>query len=62
MQLSYGKSVFAYVALAATITDPAEKRRVLERALAIDVDTLQSRRMTNLIAQRYARALLAAAR
>jgi hypothetical protein len=62
MQLSDGKSVFAYVALAATITDPADKRRLLERALAIDVSTLASRRLTNLIAQRYARALLAGPR
>jgi hypothetical protein len=62
MQLSERKSVFAYVALAATITDPAEKRRLLEQALAIDVSTLTSRRMTNLIAQRYARALLNAVR
>ena len=62
MQLSEKKSVFAYVALAATITNAAEKRRLLEQALAIDVSTLTSRRLTNLIAQRYARALLNAAR
>jgi hypothetical protein len=58
MQLSDRKSVFAYVALAATIADPAQKRKLLEQALAIDVSTLASRRLTNLIAQRYARALL----
>ena len=62
MQLSDRKSVFAYVALASTIADRAEKRRLLEQALAIDVTTLASRRLTNLIAQRYARALLTAAR
>ena len=62
MQLSERKSVFAFVALAATIADPVEKRRLLEQALAIDVSTLTSRRMTNLIAQRYARALLNAVR
>lgn len=62
MQLSDRKSVFAHVALAATITDPAEKRRLLQQALAIDVTTIASRRLTNLIAQRYARALLSAAR
>jgi TRAP transporter TatT component family protein len=62
MQLSDGKSVFAHVALAATLTDRAEKRRLLEQALAIDVSTLTSRRLTNLIAQRYARALLATGR
>ena len=62
MQLSEQKSVFACVALAETIADPAEKRRLLEQALAIDVSTITSRRLTNLIAQRYARALLSAAR
>ncbi|MEO6238853.1 MAG: TRAP transporter TatT component family protein [Vicinamibacterales bacterium] len=62
MELSDRKSVFAYVALAETISDPAEKRRLLERALAVDVTTIMSRRLTNLIAQRYARALLNAAR
>lgn len=62
MELSDRKSVFAYVALAETISDPAEKRRLLERALAVDVSTIVSRRLTNLIAQRYARALLNAAR
>jgi hypothetical protein len=60
--LSQGKSAFAYVALAATVTNPAEKRRLLESALAIDPATITTRRLTNLIAQRYARALLAAAR
>jgi hypothetical protein len=62
MKLSEGKSVFAYVALASTITDPAEKKKLLEAAVAIDTTTLTSRRLTNLIAQRYARALLTAAR
>lgn len=62
MELSDRKSVFAYVALAATVANPAEKRRLLESALAIDVNTLTTRRLTNAIAQRYARALLAAAR
>ena len=62
MELSNRKSVFAHVALAATIGDPAEKQRLLEQALAIDLNTLTSRRLTNAIAQRYARALLTAAR
>jgi hypothetical protein len=57
MELTGRKSVFAYVALAATISDPAEKKRLLNEALAIDVNTLTSRRLTNLIAQRYAKAL-----
>lgn len=62
MELSGGKSVFAYVALAATVTNPAEKKKLLEAAVAIDTATLTSRRLTNLIAQRYARALLSAPR
>lgn len=62
MQLSNGKSVFAPVALAATTTDPIEKRKLLEQALAVDVSTLTSRRLTNLIGQRYARALLGSVR
>jgi TRAP transporter T-component len=62
MTLSERKSVFAYVALASTIADAAEKRRLLEQASAIDVGGLTTRKLTNLIAQRYARALLGAAR
>ena len=62
MELSDRKSVFAYVALASTVTDAAEKKRLLEQALAIDVSKLKVRRLTNLIAQRYARALLTASR
>jgi hypothetical protein len=62
MELSGGKSVFAYVALAATLADPAQKKKLLEAAVAIDTTTLTSRRLTNLIAQRYARALLSASR
>ena len=62
MELSGGKSIFAHVALAATITDPAEKKKLLEAAVAIDAASLTSRRLTNLIAQRYARALLNARR
>ena len=60
--LSDRKSVFAYVALAATTADAGEKRKLLEQAVAIDVATLTSRRLTNLIAQRYAKALLNASR
>jgi hypothetical protein len=62
MELSGGKSVFAYVALAATMTDAAERKKLLEAAVAIDTAALTSRRLTNLIAQRYARALLNATR
>jgi len=54
--------VFAYVALASTITDAAEKKRLLQEAAAIDVASIQTRRLTNLIAQRYAKAMLNAAR
>jgi len=60
--LTGGKSVFAYVALAAATTDAAEKKKLLEAAVAIDAASITSRRLTNLIAQRYARALLSAAR
>jgi hypothetical protein len=56
-QLQDGKSVFAYVALALVTSNPAEKDRLLDAALAIDVEKLTSRRLTSLIAQRYARAL-----
>src|SRR5215471_16533943 len=56
-ELRKGQSVFAYVALALITADPAEKQRLLDQALAVDVDKLTSRRLTYLIAQRYARAL-----
>jgi hypothetical protein len=59
-QLSNGKSAFAFVAFAATVTDPAEKKRLFEQALAVDVNATPTRRLTNLIAQRYARAELEA--
>jgi len=57
-QLSNGKSAFAYVAYAATLSDPAERKSLLEQALAIDVSSTPGKRLTNLIAQRYARAEL----
>jgi len=59
MELSQRQSVFAYVALASTLPDGEEKRKLLEQALTVDVSTLKTRKLTNLIAQRYARALLA---
>ena len=62
LALSDGKSVFAYVAFASTVRDAQERRRLLQQAAAIDVSTIRSRRLTNLIAQRYARALLSGAR
>ena len=60
--LSHGHSVFAYVAFARVTRDPQERTRLLERAVAMDVNAAPGRRLTNLIAQRYARALLDAAR
>lgn len=62
MELTGRKSVFAYVALASTTANAAEKRRLLEEAAAIDVASITTRRLTNLIAQRYAKAMLNAAR
>jgi hypothetical protein len=59
-QLSNGKSAFAYVAYAATVSDPTERKSLLEQALKIDVSSTSNRRLTNLIAQRYARAELRA--
>jgi len=58
IQLSEGKSVFAYVALALVTPDQAEKKKLLDQALAIDLASVTSRRLTNLIAQRYAKALV----
>lgn len=62
MELSGGKSVFARVAYAATLSDQEEKKRLLQQAADVDVNTVPSHRLTNLIAQRYAKALLTAAR
>jgi len=59
IELSNGRSVFAYVAMAGATPDPAERRTLLQQAVAIDVNQLEKRRLINLIAQRYARALLA---
>jgi hypothetical protein len=57
-ELSGGTSAFAYVAYAATVTDLASKKSLLQQALAVDVKAAPKRRLTNLIAQRYARAQL----
>jgi len=59
MTLSDRTSVFAYVAYASTLTNAADRKKLLDAALTVDVNSLPSRRLTNLIAQRYARALLA---
>jgi hypothetical protein len=61
-ELQRGQSVFAYVALALVTANPAEKQRLIDQALAVDVEKLTARRLTNLIAQRYARALSSSAR
>ena len=57
VELSGGKSVFAYLAMALVTGDATEKGKLLDQALAIDPAAMTSRRLTNLIAQRYARAL-----
>jgi hypothetical protein len=58
--LSNSQSAFAFVAYAATVADPAARKALLEKAIAIDVRSTPRRRLTNLIAQRYARAQLRA--
>jgi TRAP transporter T-component len=62
LELSNGQSVFARVAYAATLSNQTEKRRLLQQAMAVDVSKSPTRRLTNLIAQRYAKALLNGAR
>jgi hypothetical protein len=62
MELSGGKSVFARVTYALTLSNQAEKRRLLQEAAGEDVSSLPARRLTNLIAQRYAKALLSSSR
>ncbi len=60
--LSEGRSVFAYLAFALTLPEGAERKALLEKAAGIDVQQSPSRRLTNLIAQRYVKALLGAVR
>jgi len=63
MALSGGKSVFARVTFASTLPDQvAEKKTLLQQAADVDLATVTSRRLTNLIAQRYAKFLLNGAR
>ena len=57
IELSNGTSVFACVAMALVAGNTAEKSRLLDQALAIDTSTIATHRLTNLIAQRYARML-----
>ena len=61
--LADGKSAYAYVALAESVSvaaqDRAEFEKLLKTALAIDLEARPSLRLANLVAQRRARALLA---
>jgi tetratricopeptide (TPR) repeat protein len=63
VELSKGQSAFAYVAMAASLPNPAKERaefeRLLTAALAIDASRTPSLRLANLIAQRRAKFLLA---
>lgn len=63
VELSGGLSAGAHVGYAETVAvarqDPVAFRQSLEAALAIDVDAAPERRLTNVLAQRRARRLLA---
>ena len=60
--LADGKSAYAYVTLAETVSvaarDRTEFEKLLKTALAIDLDARPSLRLANLVAQRRARFLL----
>lgn len=62
VELSNGNSAFAYVTFASSVAQPAKNRtefeRLLNAALAIDVNQDPSMRLANLIAQTRARFLL----
>lgn len=62
VQLSGGQSAFAYVTMATSVAQPARDRaefqRLLQAALAVDVDERPAIRLANLIAQKRARFLL----
>lgn len=61
LRLSHGASALAYVTYASTVDDRAERETLLRKAVEVDPNALPARRLTNLVAQRYARALLSAA-
>ena len=65
VELSGGRSAFAYVGLASGVSLPAKDRaefdRLLRAALAIDIDGTPRLRLANAVAQRHARYLLAQA-
>jgi predicted anti-sigma-YlaC factor YlaD len=61
VELSQGKSASAYVAMAASVAQPAQDREefaaLLEKALAVDPDDVPDIRLATIIAQRRARIL-----
>ena len=65
VELSSGRSAFAYVTMASSVSVPARDRAGFEKhlkaALAVDVDADASRRLGNLIAQKRAKFLLSRA-
>lgn len=65
VELSGGRKASPYVTLAEQISVPAQDRaefdRLLEQALAVDVDAAPEHRLANLVVQRRARALQARA-
>ncbi len=65
VELSDGLSASAYVAMATSVSQPAKDRaefeKLLKAALAVDVNRRPETRLSNLIAQKRARALLSRA-
>jgi predicted anti-sigma-YlaC factor YlaD len=63
VELSKGKSASAYVAMAASVSQPAQNRQefdeMLEKALAVNADDVPDIRLATLIAQKRARILQA---
>ncbi len=61
VELSKGKSASAFVAMAASVAQPAQNReefdQLLEKALAIDPDEVPDTRLATIIAQQRARIL-----
>ena len=62
VELSDGESAFAYVTMASSVAQPAKDRaefeKLLQAALAVDVNRRPTLRLANLIAQKRARHLL----
>ena len=63
VELSKGKSASAYVAMAASVSQPAQNRQefdeMIEKALAVNPDEVPDIRLATLIAQKRARILQA---